>query len=449
MKAWPLKLKFGLYAAGLAYAAVVGFSLVLMPIIYHHQLDELDGQLKDNAEELFRDLENFTGAPKDYRKGFSERFIPVALRRRYMEIEGPEGQVLYRSPNLRGTDLTPQKEDLRTMVLFDRNVRVGTFRHGLLTLHIGTRLGTIEAMQEDLRIGLLWSLPVAALVVFSGGWLLARRALQPVADLTTAAEGIGVEHPTDRLPVPRSNDEIARLTVVLNASFDRLQKAYESAARFSADASHQLKTPVTVLRAGLESLRDTAYLQPPEQEEVLQLLKQTRRLTTLVDDLLLLAQVDAGRLKLEAQPLELEPLLQALGDDTGAACLTRGIGYEQSWADGAWVMGDARRISVILQNLAENAVKYCSAGGSVKLSAEAEAGLVRVQLSNSSPGIPEAERSRIFERFHRAGVGENIRGHGLGLNIARELARAQGGEVRLVRSDGGETVFELELRAVA
>ena len=108
MNAWPLKIKFGLYAAGLAYAAVVGFSLVLMPIIYHHQLNELDGQLKDNAEELFRDLENFTGAPKDYRKGFSERFIPVALRRRYMEIEGPEGQVLYRSPNLRGTDLAPQ-----------------------------------------------------------------------------------------------------------------------------------------------------------------------------------------------------------------------------------------------------------------------------------------------------------------------------------------------------
>jgi signal transduction histidine kinase len=447
MNAWPLKIKFGLYAAGLAYAAVVGFSLVLMPIIYHHQLNELDSQLKDNAEELFRDLENFTGAPKDYRKGFSERFIPVALRRRYMEIEGPEGQVLYRSPNLRGTDLAPQAEGLRTMVLFDRNVRLGTFRHGLLTLHIGTRLGTIEAMQDDLHIGLLWSLPVAALVVFSGGWLLARRALKPVGDLTTAAEGIGVDHPDERLPVPRSNDEIARLTVVLNASFDRLQKAYESAARFSADASHQLKTPVTVLRAGLESLRDAPYLKPPEQEEIQQLLKQTRRLTTLVDDLLLLAQVDAGRMKLEAQPLDLVPLLQALGDDTGVACLTRGIGYEQHWMDGARVLGDARRISVILQNLAENAVKYCSAGGSVKLSGEASADLVRVQVSNSSPAIPEAERSRIFERFHRAGVGENIRGHGLGLNIARELARAQGGEVRLVRSDGVETVFELELIA--
>ncbi|MDB6071409.1 MAG: integral rane sensor signal transduction histidine kinase [Verrucomicrobiales bacterium] len=447
MKVWPLKVKFGLYSAGLAYAAVLGFSLVLMPIIYHHQLTELDSQLEDNAEELFRDVENFKGAPQDYRKGFSERFIPVALRRRYLQIMGPEGQVLHRSANLRGMDIAAAEQGLRTIVIFDRNARVGSFRHGLLTLHIGTRLGTIEAMQEDLRIGLLWSLPVAALVVFSGGWLLARRALKPVADLTSAAEKIGVDQPSGRLPVPPGQDEIARLTVVLNASFDRLQKSYEAAARFSADASHQLKTPVTVLRSGLEVLRDTEYLKTPEQEEILELLKQTRRLSTLVDDLLLLAQVDAGRLKLEAGPLELDTLLESLADDTEAACLTQGIAFRQNWSRGLRAVGDARRISVVLQNLTENAVKYCTAGGTVGIAAEPGEGVVRIRISNSSPAIPEKERESIFERFHRAGVGENIRGHGLGLNIARELARAQGGEVRLVSSDGEWTVFELELKS--
>jgi signal transduction histidine kinase len=447
MKDWPLKLKFGLYSAALALAAVLGSSLVLMPIIYRAQVAELDTQLRENAEEMFRDLENFRGAPQDYRKGFNERFIPVGLRLRYLEIEGPEGQVLYRSANLRGTDLSAAGEGMRTIPIFGRNVRHGTFRQGFLTLHIGTRLGTIEAMQEDLREGLLWSLPVAALVIFSGGWWLARRALKPVADLTAAAERVSVDHPGERLPIPRARDELARLTVVLNASFDRLQRSYESAARFSADASHQLKTPVSVMRAGLESLLAGGALPAPEQQEVMDLLKQTRRLTTLVDDLLVLAQADAGRLKLEAAVCDLVPLLEGLGDDAEVAAVTLGLCYEQSLPERLTALADPRRVAVIVQNLTENAVKYCSPGGTVRLSTAVADGSVRIVVSNTGPMIPKAERERIFERFHRAGVGENIRGHGLGLNIARELARAQGGEVRLTAGEAGITVFEVQLPA--
>ena len=232
----------------------------------------------------------------DPRKPVSGKFIPVALRGRYIELEGPEGQTLYRSPNLRDTDLLREAEGMHTIRLFDRNARIGTFREGPITLHVGTRLGTLERMQDDLRFGFYVIVPVTAGLVFCGGLLLGRRALRPVAELTAVAEHISAERPDERLPVPEARDEIARLTVVLNRSFDRLQSAYAAASRFSADASHQLKTPVTVLRVGLDDLRGCGYLREQEIEAVNDLLQQTRRLTTLIEDLLLLAQADSGQI---------------------------------------------------------------------------------------------------------------------------------------------------------
>ena len=255
MKRLPLKAKFSLGAGLLTAATVLLGGLATRPIIYRVQLRELDQLLTDNAAELFSDLENYRGAPSDFRKPVGERFVPVSLRGRYLEIEGPEGQVLYRSPNLRGTDLSGAAEGLWTRELFGRNARLGTFRHGFLTLHIGTRLGTIEDMQAQLLRVLLWTAPLSAVLGFAATWLLGRWALQPVVRLTEAAERIDADHPDERLPVPPARDEIARLTEVLNRSFDRLQSALQAEARFSSDASHQLKTPLAVLRTALEERR--------------------------------------------------------------------------------------------------------------------------------------------------------------------------------------------------
>jgi signal transduction histidine kinase len=449
MKKLPLKAKISLGAGLLTAATVLLAGLVTRPIMYRVQLRELDQLLAENADEVFSDLENYRGAPSDFRKPVNERFVPVSLRRRYLEIEGPEGQVLYRSPNLRGTDLTGNVGELRTLELFGRSARLGTFRHGYLTLHLGTRLGTIEDMQAQLLGVLLWTVPLSAGAGFVATWLLGMWALRPVARLTEAAERIDAEHPEERLPAAPANDEISRLTDVLNHSFDRLQSALRAEARFSSDASHQLKTPLAVLRTALEERRGRPETTATERDEINQLLRQTRRLSSLVEDLLLLAQADAGRLQMEATLLPLPGAIALPLDDLDALCAGRGLTLVQQWEPDLAGLGDARRLTVVFQNLAENAVKYSSAAGTIAVEGRSEGGRAVVSVTNPGPPIPEEMRDLIFERFHRGGRGEDVAGHGLGLNLARELARAQGGEVWLAHSDERGTCFALALPLAA
>ena len=445
MSRLPLKLKVAIYSATLVVLGLVATALLLMPYIYNTQLAELDDRLAVDAEELFRDLENFPGTPLDPTKPIAAKFIPIALRFRYIDIEGPHGEELYNSANLRNNDLRAVPPGMHTIEIFGRNCRVGTFRKGPFTLHLGTRLGTIEAMQQDLQHGLLFALPIAGIGVFLGGLLLAARALRPVAAMTAAAESISTQRPEERLPMPKAHDEIARLTVVLNESFDRLQRAYKSAARFSSDASHQLKTPISVLRAGIDELRRDTILNTEQQEIADLLLQQTRRLTAIVEDLLLLAQADAGRLKLDSGPLDLAPVLAMLHDDLDTLGADRGLTVESEVPPKLVASADARRVEMILQNLGDNAMKYNREHGRIRLTARAENGSVFVAVANTGTPIPADQREGMFERFHRAGQAENIKGTGLGLNIARELARAHGGDLVLKRSDEAWTEFELRL----
>jgi signal transduction histidine kinase len=449
MKKWSLKVKVGVYAALLTMVALIAGAAVLMPVLYFHQVAQLDETLKNDSDEFLRDLQNFKGAPVDPRRPLARKFIPLSLQTRYLVVEGPEGQILYRSNNLRGASLDGEPGQTRTVELFGRNCRIGAWQEGPYLVHIGTRLGAIERFQKDLRRGLLLALPVVGLVVFIGGHWLGRRAVAPVADLSAAAERISAAAPQERLPMPVTNDEIARLTEVLNRSFDRLQASYESATRFSADASHQLKTPVAVLRAGLDHLSRETGLTGPQASEIAVLRQQTRRLTALIDDLLLLAQADAGRLALEAEEIDLKPLIAAAEDDLQALVSDRDIRVEDELPDSLIAKADRRRVMLVLQNLVENAAKYTPDGGTVKVSARQEDGWAVVRVANSGAAIPEEAREKIFERFSRGpAVGENVRGHGLGLNIARELIRAHGGDLRLVQADEGWIEFEFRLPAV-
>lgn len=446
MKSWPLKTRFGLYCAGLSTLAALAAVLAVRPLVFRHQLSQLDAQLAEDAEELFRDIEGFKGPPVNYRKPLAERLIPAVLRGRYIEIIGPEGQLLHRSPNLRDFSLSAVPEGVHTLVVNDRNARIGTFNHGFLKVRLGTRLGTLETVQQDILQTLWWIAPLTGITVFAAGWLLGRRALRPVSVLSSAAERIDPGAP-ERLPVPSAKDEIHRLTEVLNRSFDRLQAAYAAAAQFSADASHQLRTPVAVLRAGLDSLRTAPDCTPAFRTELDALLKQTRRLTTLTKDLLLLAKADAGRLDLAAGEVDLSALARAAADDAGILCEARGITLETEADASVAARGDARRIAVILQNLTENAVKYAGDDGRVTITCLTDSGQAIVRVGNTGQGIPAEHHASLFSRFYRAGAGENIRGAGLGLNIARTLARAQHGDVTLISSGDNWTEFELRLPA--
>jgi signal transduction histidine kinase len=279
---------------------------------------------------------------------------------------------------------------------------------------------------------LAWEFVAAGVLLLAGAFfashVLSRRLSEPVEKLAVDSE--------------ENREHWHRAEAALESTSQELQRS----ARFSADASHQLKTPVTVLRAGLEGLLAGDHLGPESREEVSGLVHQTFRLATVIEDLLLLSRMDAGRLQIQFTRLNLSPLLEALMDDLGALPDIFDLEIDADIPPSLWVMGEKRYAALILQNLLENARKYNHTGGRVRISAAALGEWAIVVVGNTGPAIPPTSQEHIFERFHRGAVGENVPGHGIGLNLARELARLHGGDLRLSRSDDEWTEFELRFK---
>jgi signal transduction histidine kinase len=217
-------------------------------------------------------------------------------------------------------------------------------------------------------------------------------------------------------------------------------------ARFSANASHQLKSPLSVLRAGIESLLTRTNFEPCVYHELSALLHQTYRLTGVIEDLLLLSQMDAGRLQIEFSPVDLSQLVDEWLDDLSALPESADVRIEKEVPPGLLIAGEKRYTSLIVQNLIENARKYNRSAGRIYVVARQQSDGVTLNIGNTGTTIPLEAQEHIFERFHRAGVGENVSGHGLGLNLASELALLHGGRLRLVRSASDWTEFEVVFR---
>ena len=289
-------------------------------------------------------------------------------------------------------------------------------------------LAGLAARQKELRWQVLGAGGALLLAGFVASHLVAMRLARPV-------ERLAVDSAVDRT-------QRARAEAALEVTHAELQRS----ARFSADASHQLKTPVTVLRAGLEELLARDHRTPAECQEVSALIHQTYRLSSLIEDLLLLSRLDAGRLKLTISPVNLSQLIEASLDDLSALPDEFGVKVDTDFPPDLHIAGEKRYTAMILQNLLENARKYNRPGGRIQLRATAADGGVRLAVRNTGRPIPAAAQTHIFERFHRGTVGENVPGYGLGLNLARELARLHQGDLRLVRSDGEGTEFEVTFR---
>lgn len=282
---------------------------------------------------------------------------------------------------------------------------------------------------------LLWQFAAvwAALV---GGSFLANRVL--ATRLSRPVEALAFDSEQNRAELRRTE-----------AALEMSQEGLERTARFSANASHQLKTPVAVLRTGLEDLLASRKLDREVREEVSSLVHQTFRLSSVIEDLLLLSRLDEGRLQLEMETVDLVPLIDAWLDDLSALPDSRDLSVEKHLPATLPVRGEKRYTSLILQNLLENARKYNRTGGRVQIAATVTDTAVRLVIGNTGPTIPADAQAHIFERFHRGVVAENKPGHGLGLNLARELARLHRGDLELLRSTEDWTEFAVYFTRVA
>jgi signal transduction histidine kinase len=277
---------------------------------------------------------------------------------------------------------------------------------------------------------------VPFLLVLAGGtvWLVAGRTLRPVEQIRSAVTAITSAGLSQRVPEPGTNDEIGRLARTMNDMLARLEDAAARQRRFVADASHELRSPLTAIRTGLE-----VGLAHPDRAPWPQIadraVRQSQRLDQLIAELLVLARADAHQLAARRQPVDLATLLA----DLRAATPAPGLSIDLSVAPGTATTGNPQDLSRMFRNLLENAVRY--ARHRVLITSAAGPGGVVVEIADDGPGIPAEERERVFGRFVRLDASrEHTSGSaGLGLAIAREIATAHGATILLTDAERGGT----------
>jgi signal transduction histidine kinase len=296
---------------------------------------------------------------------------------------------------------------------------------------------------EDLLLLYAVALPVRLAILWVGGFLLVKRALEPVARIATTAERITAENLSERLPVPETRDEIAKLIEVLNHMIDRLERGFDYARRFTADASHQIKTPLTIMRGELEAMLQRGCSGCTDEAALLRVIEEVRQLSLMTDRLLFLSRVDAGQIGLNRERVSVRDLLAGLLEDFAVLAEEREIALEADVPAEIEVEGDVPLLRQLFANLLENALRYNRPHGRVSVRANLAAGMVEIRVANTGKAIPPHMRGSLFHRFRRGD--EQPGGHGLGLNIAQEVARAHGGEIALVRSEEDATEFGARL----
>ena len=445
MTRWPLRWKVALYSALLAIAATIGGAVTTWYVLRYHEIAAFDQRLTTDASEFFRDVENFAGGPANNRRVFKEIFVPLAMRDKLVEVTDAKGTLLYRSPKVRTPLPVDDMKKFHNHIIHGHTIRMAEFEEGGLTLRVGDDLKAISQIGRDIFMAMLGAIPTVLLIILIGSRWVASRAITPIEEIRQAAASITAQRLDQRLPVPPTGDEIAGLIEVLNAAFDRLQRSFEQAVRFSAAASHHLKTPIAVLRAGIEEIMSDSECSLRTQAAADGLLHQVHQLNSIADKLLLLARADAGRLEVRFDEFDLSELLEGVLDDTRALAEPLDLAIEANVPETLPLKADRVYVGMIAQNLLENAIKYNERGGRIKVTAQAKNGSVLLNVGNTGQGIPEERAAHLFERFYRGRGDERVSGSGLGLSTARELARAHGGDVSLLQADSTWTELSLSL----
>jgi signal transduction histidine kinase len=305
---------------------------------------------------------------------------------------------------------------------------------------VETQRETVTTVSSYLLIGF----PLLLILVGTATWVLVGWSLRPVERIRSRVHGIGVEQLSERVPVPAADDEIARLAITMNEMLDRLQAGQETQRRFVADASHELRSPIASLMAALDVVAaDDTGRAAPELHQVME--AETERMRRLVEDLLLLAKADDTGLQLHRTDVDLDDLvdveLRRLRSAGGVA--VEGV------VPAVRVSGDPAKLSQVLRNLADNAVR--AANSKVRFTLAEDAGTATVVVEDDGEGVPEAERARIFERFVRldASRERSSGGSGLGLSIVQEVVRGHGGTVEVTDSPLGGARFVVSLPVAA
>ena len=432
----------------LACLFVVGYYLLRGYLI--HGLDLLNqSEFEQIKAHLGGDYSSLTTAVIDQRIRETTEYAAVLF---YIDIHSPTTGTIFYSSNLKGRAVP----DIKGKHRFDVDWEVGPLRVGEFILPpYDVVIATPEAQVEGVMEG--YAEVCAALLVLmlamsvAIGLGLSRLALRPVRLIRATANRISSENLSERIVVPEVKDEISDLARLLNAMFDRLEASFKNVRRFGADASHELKTPLSLVRLHAEKLLASGTLGHEGEEGVQTLLEELTRLNATIDELLFLSRAESRSITLELAPHDPPSLLANFNVDAQVLCEHHGVRFSYSHEGSGSALCEPRWLRRVLLNLLSNAINASPAGGEIRLRSLLSGELWRVEMEDEGCGVPESERQHIFDRFVRlkSAGRAGIEGSGLGLAICRGIIELHHGRILAESGAAGglRVVFEVPARS--
>jgi heavy metal sensor kinase len=454
------------------YVAILGIILSCFSLFLYFTLADslykgVDTKIRTMAEIVVSSTRSPLGggtSMADLDQIMTERFGIRPLGR-FIQILDESGRIGDRSTNLRDVQIpisvqtmkaasqgvitfetvqVMEKYSLRvvTMPIMENEKMVGI-------VQVGSSLEGVEEALHQLLLILFIAVPAALLIASVGGLFLANKALRPVDAITRIARRIGSGDLSQRIRIKRVNDEIGRLASTFNEMIAKLEKSFRQVKRFTADASHELKTPLTILRGEVEvGLKKKRGLK--EYQQILASnLEEINRMSRIVEDLLTLSRADMGELTMEREEIELSALAREVWEDLQLLAKKKRI--QLKFMDNGFtrVEGDSLFLRQLILNLTENGLKYTRAGGevAVRVKGDRDQGVVRLLVTDTGVGIPQKDLKRIFDRFYRVDGARSREtgGTGLGLSICQWIAHAHEGRIAVESKVGKGSTFTVTL----
>ena len=312
-------------------------------------------------------------------------------------------------------------------------------------IEVGASLDPIVTTQDHLLLMLIVMLPVLAGVAISGGFILVKRALKPVEEISQTAAQITLHNLSERLPIQRTGDELERLSVSLNHMIARLDESFQSSRRFLADASHELRTPLTIIKGELEELVRTGLLADNVRDRIGSVLEEVQRITHIVEGLFALSRLDVGEAQREWVKFDLAELVASTADQMSLLAEDKKLTVVCDSSSKVVIEGDRARLKQVIVNLLDNAIKYTPTGGAVQLKVSRADRYAILDVVDNGIGIPSDALPHVFERFYRVDESRSrdAGGAGLGLSIVKAICAAHGAQVEVTSVPGKGSRFRI------
>lgn len=368
----------------------------------------------------------------------------------FFQVGGESGEALYQSSNLGPYKLPQEVHRHPHVTVYDEELgylRSAEFSYAGLDIHIVASLNSAEALFDDYKRVSVYACVLVFLLSLVLGYLLSRLAMRPIGAIQATARHITASNFDERIPVPNTSDEVSQMALLLNEMLDRLEASYQQVKRFTAEASHEFRTPLSIIRLQAERLMANPDLAEKDRTDALsEQMEEIERLNKIIDDLLVLAKSDAGVMPLALRSVNMAEYISNFRCDAELLAEERGVSFQLNKGTvSEWVF-DSVWMRHVLLNLFSNALNVSQVGQLVSLEVESCEDLLYFRMQDEGPGLPEDQLERMFHRFERLGNSNGVKGNGLGLAICLSIVKRHGGRIRaLNRSERSGLILEVAL----